>query len=114
MLVDTPRAARHVLFSPATPHHIVQQAQRRLTAAAPHLIRELVLTPPARPRTTTPTLVLAATGDPVFTLGRQRRRARAIGADCIEIGDSGHDIPLDHRWQHAVDTTATWLATHSR
>lgn len=28
MLVDTPRAAQHVLFSPATPHHIVQQAQR--------------------------------------------------------------------------------------
>lgn len=113
-LVDTPRAARRLLFSPNTPHHTVQQAQRSLTTATPRLIRELISTPPARPTRMTPTLILAPTGDAVFSPRKQRRRARAIGADYLEIADSGHDIPLDHRWQHAADATTTWLTSQNR
>lgn len=109
-LVDTPRAAQRTLFSPTTPDDTIRRVQRRLTTAAPHVIRELMLTPPARPRLATPVLLLAATGDRVFVPAKQRHRARAIGADYVEIVGSGHDIPLDHQWRPAVDTASAWLA----
>jgi pimeloyl-ACP methyl ester carboxylesterase len=108
-LVCTARGARRVLFSPDTPADIVRQTQRRLTRASPRIVRELLLTAPARPRPTTPVLVLAGARDPVFTPTRQRRRARTIGADYVEIDGSGHDVPLDHRWRQAADSTAAWL-----
>jgi pimeloyl-ACP methyl ester carboxylesterase len=109
-LVATTRAAQRVLFSPDTPADVVREVQPRLTRAAPQVVRELLLSPPARPRSTTPTLVMAGACDPVFTPARQRRRARTIGAEYVTIDGSGHDVPLDHRWRHAADCAGAWLA----
>ena len=109
-LVGTTRAAHRVLFGPDTPTEVVGRAQPRLTRAAPHIVRELLLAPPVRPGSATPALVMAGARDRVFTPARQRSRARRIGADYVEIDGSGHDIPLDHRWQHAADRAAAWLA----
>ena len=113
-LVGTPRAAQRVLFSPETPGDVVRQMQPKLTGAAPHIVRELVMTPPAMPRPVTPTLVMAAGRDAVFHPARQRHRARVIDADYLEIDGSGHDIPLDHQWRHAADSAIAWLAAQVR
>jgi len=108
-LVATADGARRFLFSPGTPGEIVRRVQPRLTAASPRVIRELIRSPPARPRTGTPTLVLAATHDAAFRPRAQRRHARHIGADYLEILGSGHDIPLDHAWDIAVEEVIAWL-----
>jgi pimeloyl-ACP methyl ester carboxylesterase len=108
-LVATADGARRFLFSPGTQEETVRRIQPRLTAAAPHVIRELIRHPPTKPRTGTPILVLAATRDAAFRPRTQRRHARDIGADYLEILGSGHDIPLDHAWDVAAEVVIDWL-----
>jgi len=108
-LVNTVDGARRFLFSPATPEETVRRTQARLTSTAPRIIRELLFTPCPRPRLSTPTLVLAATQDAAFPPRAQRRWARTIEANYLEITGSGHDVPLDHGWQRAADAAIRWL-----
>jgi len=109
-LVGTDARARRFLFGPTTADETVRHTRARLTSAAPHVIRDLLLAPSPRPRSSTPILVLAGTRDAAFSPRAQLRHATAVNADYREIVGSGHDVPLDHGWKHAVDLTAQWLA----
>lgn len=109
-LVATTDGARQFLFGPTADNESVRQVQARLISAAPHVIRELALTRPARPRPGTPILVLAATHDATFRPAAQRRRARSIGANYREVEGSGHDIPLDHAGKDAAAVVVNWLS----
>lgn len=113
-LVASPAGARDFLFGPDVSEETVRRVQPRLGPAAPHVIRQLVLTRAPVPRAGTPTLVLAATHDAAFRPRAQRRRARAIDACYLEADRSGHDVPLDHGWGDAVDRVIDWLATIER
>lgn len=108
-MVSTPRVVRELLFSESTPEEIVSSCQAQLTGAWPGLFRQMVASKPPPPLPGTPTLVLAPSADPSFTVAMQRRLAATHDAELKVIDGSGHDLPLDLGWRQAAQATLRWL-----
>ena len=58
-----------------------------------------------------PTLVLAAREDAVFTVAEQQDLAHALAAPLEVIEGSGHDLMLDARWRQVADRIDQFVTT---
>lgn len=101
-LVGTPRLAREAFFRPdIAPGDLELYAARMVPEA---LLVALQISRPA-PRwagASTPTLVIAAERDRVFTVEEQRATAADCAAELVVVPDAAHDLMLDPAWPVAA------------
>lgn len=63
---------------------------------------------PRPKRVSSPTMVVAAEHDALFSVGAQRRLGRALGAP-VKVVPGGHDIMLDNGRAAAVEAISAWV-----
>jgi pimeloyl-ACP methyl ester carboxylesterase len=114
-LVESPRVARDLLFTPETPEDDVRRHHARLQDEA-YLgyleMNGLVVPRPRRVRERTPglpALVMGAEQDGIFTPDEVRRTALAYGTEAVLIPGSGHDLMLDVRWEEVAARIDAWV-----
>jgi pimeloyl-ACP methyl ester carboxylesterase len=112
-LVANPKLVRELLFTPETPAEVVSRCHAQLTGAWPGLFRQMVAAVPPDPVPGTPTLLLAPERDSGFKVSMQRKLGIKLDAELRVIPRSGHDLPLDSRWEEAAKATLEFLARHA-
>jgi pimeloyl-ACP methyl ester carboxylesterase len=110
-LVATPKLARDLLFSAATPDKQVNSYQPRLQdesyrAFLDMLVLDLVRTKHVNP---VPMLVLGAEHDAIVTQLQIRRTAAVYGAEVQIFPEMGHDMMLEPGWQAVAERMESWL-----
>lgn len=102
-LVGTPALAGEAFFSPdLPPEHVVRYASQLGPEAVRMVVEGLLHRPRPLPGRT-PTLLIAAAEDRVFSVGVQRGVAEANGAALVTIPGAAHDLMLDPKWPEALD-----------
>lgn len=111
-LVGTPALAREAFFSAELPEEDVVRYASLLGPEAMRIVVEGHMRRPRPPAVATPSLVIAAAEDRVFSVGAQRALAESYGADFVCI-PGAHDLMLDPGWPEAADTieraAAGWM-----
>lgn len=108
-LVNSPAKARFAFFSNQLSEDTIQTYTNKLCDES-YLAFLGMLTPvPLKQQTQTPTLVVAAELDTIFSLADMRRTAKHYHADFKLITGSGHDLMLDVKWHETATTIHNWL-----
>lgn len=110
-LVESPRQAREMFYSPRTPDTIVEQTRQRLQNESYRANFDLLLLNLPRPqRVTAPIMVIGGSNDGIFSVPEQHATARAYGTSAIIIGDTGHNLMREPSWQTTADHILKWLS----
>jgi pimeloyl-ACP methyl ester carboxylesterase len=102
-LVGSALLAREAFFRSATPLADIERYAVQLGLESLRMACDMVLRRPCIVAGRTPTLVIAAQHDAVFTLREQRALVAAHAAAYLEIPKAAHDLMLDPAWPHVAD-----------
>ncbi|NQV06677.1 alpha/beta fold hydrolase, partial [bacterium] len=69
----------------------------------------LTIRMPRPDRVDTPTLVVAAGADALFSVKQQEKTAAGYGGSPVIIAGAGHDLMLDPAWETAAVAIAEWI-----
>lgn len=110
-LVSTSALVRDLFFTADTPRAVVDSCQAQLQDDSYLAFLDLLLfLAKATPRRVqAPVLVLGAEHDGLFTVGEQRRTARAYRTEAEVFPGMGHDMMLDQGWEEVADRIDAWL-----
>jgi alpha-beta hydrolase superfamily lysophospholipase len=101
--------AREAFFSAGTPDEIVNHCRARLTGESFRLEADALLANLPRPELIkSPILVLAASGDAIFSVEEEKKTARAYGTQA-EIFPMAHDMMLEPGWEQVAARIARWV-----
>jgi pimeloyl-ACP methyl ester carboxylesterase len=110
-LVSSAPLAREAFFRSATPLADIEGYAAQLGPESLRMACDMVLRRPRIVAGRTPTLVIAAERDAVFTLAEQRALAAAHAAAYLEIPAAAHDLMLDPAWPHVADAIETFCGS---
>lgn len=108
-IVGTGDLTRSAFFSDDSPADTVEATHQRLqnesyTAYVSMMVR------PSRPSSIrTPTLVIAAERDALFTVHEQAALADKYSTEAAVVPGAGHDLMLDTQWRQAADLVVDWI-----
>jgi alpha-beta hydrolase superfamily lysophospholipase len=104
-----PELAREAFFSAGTPDEVVNHCQARLTGESFRLEADALFANLPRPGLVkSPILVLAASGDAIFSVEEEKETARAYGTRA-EFFDLAHDMMLEPGWEQVAARIAGWV-----
>ncbi len=108
--VGTPRLAREMLFTPATPADVVDTCFPLLQDDSYLAYLDMVVFARPHPdRVRIPMLVLGGELDRVFSVEEVRATARSYRTEATIFPGLGHDLMLDQGWPAVADRIATWV-----
>ena len=112
-LVGAPELAHEAFFAPELPRELVVRYASQLGPEAVRIVFEGLARRPGPPAAPTPTLVLSAEQDRVFSVKVQRALAETYQAPFVCIPGAPHDLMLDPRWPQAAEAieraAAEWM-----
>jgi pimeloyl-ACP methyl ester carboxylesterase len=109
-IVGTPRLAREMLFTPATPPEVLDRCFPRLQDESYPAYLDMMLFALPRPeRVRVPMLVLGGELDRVFSVAEVRATGRAYRTEAHVFAGMGHDLMLDQGWPQVADRLAAWV-----
>jgi pimeloyl-ACP methyl ester carboxylesterase len=111
-IVGTPRLAREMLFTPATPPEVLDSCFPRLQDESyPAYLDMMFFDRPRPSRVRTPMLVLGGELDQVFSVPEVRATGRAYGTEAEIFPGMGHNLMLDRGWERVADRIVEWIAS---
>lgn len=109
-LVDKPKMAQKLLFSPGLPKDELTTHWMRLQNESYLAYLDMIaFALPHTKRVKTPMLVLAGERDALFTPKEERATARAYGGEVTIFPTMAHDMMLEPGWQQVADAIRAWL-----
>ena len=108
--VATEELARDLFLGSATSPSDVRKLHRQLvreTTTLPQLFFPFA----KLNKTSTPTIVLAAEKDVIFTLAEERATAEKYGAECVVFEGQAHNLMLEPAWPRVADTIDEWITS---
>jgi pimeloyl-ACP methyl ester carboxylesterase len=110
-VVATPELARDAFFADDMPEAVSDRYWSHLQNESYLAYLDMLAFRRPRPdRVATPTLVIGAGFDGVFTAAEMDRTARAYGTEPVMIEGAAHDLMLDARWMEMAEAIRDWLA----
>ena len=109
-LVDSPAAARDLLFSDTLPERAVAAYVPRLQDESYRAFLELIAIALRSPRPRrVPTLVLGGAADRIFGVAEVEATARAYGTRAEIFPGAPHDLMLEPSWRPVAERLVGWL-----
>jgi pimeloyl-ACP methyl ester carboxylesterase len=111
--VETPLKAQRLFLAPETPMEIAEEIHEDLREES-YVGYLQTINPfylhPKRVRIGLPVLVLGAANDAIFTYAEVKATALAYHTKPVIIGDIGHGMMYDLRWETVAEKITEWLA----
>lgn len=108
-IVGTPALVREAFFSNRLSQMKVERYARQLQDEAFRAYLDLIFSLPRLKKVRTPFLVLGAAEDTSISPAEIKATAEPYQAQSRIFEEMGHDLMLDHGWQHVADRLLQWL-----
>lgn len=104
-LVENPRRAHRLFFSPEMPFEQVEAYHARVQDESFRVVFDAAFFNRPKPKRvrTTQVLILAAEDDHVFTVKEQIRTAQAYQTEAVILPNTAHDVMLEPTWEVAAE-----------